>query len=346
MADSVQNQPEAPTATKRRRRVSVGKLLLLALAVVVLAAGVTAYIILSSIGEMFRDCYDQWAVADIIIEHLDRNNGSWPKSWEDLREAYEICAGRHNVSRLDELRKRVGVRFDADPAELVKARGSGDQPPFRVIYLQNGQQHYIGGHEPNAMLLQYLRERAARPKDYKYPQRPDLREKEARTALTELNAYWQLGDNGRITVVRMQRPELTDAATVHLKNLDDLEELDLGYSGVTDAGLASIEDLPKLRSLDLYGTKVTDAGLRRLRHTSQMECLVLSPLNTDASLECVAKMTSLKTLNLNGTKVTDKGLVHLYGLRNLREVMLYNTSVTDEGARKLRQSLPDCKVEK
>jgi hypothetical protein len=344
--DHIQDTLDASAVAKRRRRISIRKLVLIVLAVVVLAAGVTAYIIVSSIGEMFRDCYDQWAVADIIIEHMERNNGSWPKSWEDLREAYEICGGHRSVSRLDDLRKRIVIRFDANPAELAKAPSVADQPPFHVIYLQNGKNHYIGGHEPNAMIQQYLKERAARPKDYKYPNRPDPREKQARTALTELNAYWQLGDNGRITVVRMQRPELTDAAMIHLRNLDGLEELDLGYSGVTDAGLASIESLSKLRSLYLYGTKVTDAGLRQLRHTSQMECLVLSPLNTDASLECVAKMTSLNTLNLNGTRVTDRGLVHLNGLRNLRDVMLYDTSVTDEGVRKLQQALPNCKVEK
>ena len=118
---------------------------------------------------------------------------------------------------------------------------------------------------------------------------------------------------------------------VYLRNLDELEELDLGYSGITDAGLASIEGLPKLRSLDLFGTKVTDAGLWHLRHTTKMQCLVLSPLNTDAALECLAKTTSLRTLNLNRTKVTDKGLVHLYGLGNLREVLLYDTRVSDEG---------------
>jgi hypothetical protein len=307
---------------KMRPRLSRKKLLLLFLVVLVLGIGIGAYVTCAQMGEFFQDCYSQWAVADIVIAHMEYNNGNWPKNWDELQEAYEICRGRRNVERLDDLKKRIAIRFDVDPAELTKTPSTENKPPFKIVYLRNGQQRHISGHEPNAMILQYLKERAARPKTFKYPKRPDPQEGKARTALAELNASWYLDDNGYITTVRMQTPEFTDASMVHVEDLKELRELDLGYSGITDA------------------------GLQQLRHAPRLEGLVLSPLNSDAGLECVAALASLETLNLNGTRVTDKGLVHLYELGNLRQVLLYNTKVSDEGVQRLRQALPNCRIEK
>jgi hypothetical protein len=45
---------------------------------------------------------------------------------------------------------------------------------------------------------------------------------------------------------------------------------------------------------------------------------------------------------LGRTQVTDAGLIHLRGLTKLRERDLNATNVTGEGARKLRETLPDC----
>ena len=42
------------------------------------------------------------------------------------------------------------------------------------------------------------------------------------------------------------------------------------------------------------------------------------------------------------TKVTNAGLEHLKGLANLRALYLPGTDVTDEGVKKLRQTLPHC----
>ena len=43
-------------------------------------------------------------------------------------------------------------------------------------------------------------------------------------------------------------------------------------------------------------------------------------------------------------QVTDAGLVHLKGLKNLRELRLYGSEVTEEGADDLRQALPNCRI--
>ena len=55
-------------------------------------------------------------------------------------------------------------------------------------------------------------------------------------------------------------------------------------------------------------------------------------------------MTDLRGLRLSGTKVSDAGLEHLKGLRKLQGLYLYNTQVTEEGMKKLRQTLPYCGI--
>jgi hypothetical protein len=286
----------------------------------------------------------------MLIDYMERNGGKWPRNWEDLREPYEICAGRSGPTwSFDELQERVGIRFDANPAELAQASGVGDQPPFHVVYLNNGKQHWWAGQEPNSMILRYLVKRAARPATYKYPKRPVPEEEQSRKGLTELGAQWELDGDGHVVAVNMGSPQgdsrYADSAMVHLKALKELRELNLGYSHITDAGLEAIENSTELRSLYLYGTKVTDDGLRHLRRLDKLETLALAFEDlSDAGLEHIGRLPSLKVLNLNGTRVTDAGLVHLYGLKNLTEVMVGDTRVTSVGAQRLQQALPNVQI--
>jgi Leucine-rich repeat (LRR) protein len=91
---------------------------------------------------------------------------------------------------------------------------------------------------------------------------------------------------------------------------------------VTDAGLEYIKGLNNLEELDLGNTQVTDAGLEHFKG-----------------------LNSLEGLWLDNTQVTDAGLKHLKGMTNLRELYLNDTQVTDESVEKLRDALPDCKIE-
>jgi hypothetical protein len=342
-------QPTSPV--NGHRRFSLKKLVVGSLALIVVAAAILGYVAYMQVDDLVRDSYAQWWVADMLVDYMERNSGAWPRNWEDLREPYEICAGRSGPTwSFDELQKRVGIRFDANPSELVKANSVGDQPPFHVVYLNNGRQRWWEGREPNSMILKYLVERAARPATYKYPKRPDPEEKQSRAGLTEeLGAQWELDGDGHVVIVKLASPQgnslYADPAMVHLKALKELRELNLGYSQITDAGLAAIADSTELRSLYLYGTKVTDDGLRHLHRLNKLETLVLASENfSDAGLEHVASLPSLKLLNLNGTRVTDAGLPHLFGLKNLTEVMVGNTKVTSIGAKRLQQALPNTRI--
>ena len=55
-------------------------------------------------------------------------------------------------------------------------------------------------------------------------------------------------------------------------------------------------------------------------------------------------MTLLDTINVVGRTITDAGLEHLMGVGSLRELILDGTQVTDAGIKKLKQTLPNCKI--
>ena len=65
----------------------------------------------------------------------------------------------------------------------------------------------------------------------------------------------------------------------------------------------------------------------------------------DDDLPAVARSKRLRRLNLAATQVTDAGLEHLAGLRELRHLDLKYTRVTPQGVERLRQVLPETKIE-
>jgi Leucine-rich repeat (LRR) protein len=158
-------------------------------------------------------------------------------------------------------------------------------------------------------------------------------------------------------------PKITDAGLTHLKNLKQLEVLDLPCASlitdaglvnlagltqlqtlsldnddkITDAGLAHLKALKKLKVLRLYGAALTDAGLEQIKDLVEIEDLQLgrAPVS-DAGLVYLEGLHKLKTLDLQGTKITDAGLVHLRSLSKLEWLALNNTQVGNMGLNNLK----------
>lgn len=149
-----------------------------------------------------------------------------------------------------------------------------------------------------------------------------------------------------------------------------LEYLDLSWNDISDVGLARLESLKELRSLYLYETKITSAGLSRLRGLKRLETLGVSGKSIgDEACANLVELDQLKNLVLDGatvsndglkllkdcstlryislarcSKVDDDGLQFLGSLSKLIEADLRETAVTAEGAAKLQQRLPNCRV--
>jgi hypothetical protein len=118
-----------------------------------------------------RDAYAVWWTADLVIDHMEKHDGSWPRSWDELRatsdQAYKgtVSTNRDGTmiaefrprDSIEELQQRVAIDWKADPKDLAKAGFKEKGPPFRVIWLRSGNSTHYSGKEPNEMILEYLK---------------------------------------------------------------------------------------------------------------------------------------------------------------------------------------------
>ena len=75
---------------------------------------------------------------------------------------------------------------------------------------------------------------------------------------------------------------ITDAALEHIKDMNNLQVLNIGATSITDEGLRHVANLENLTSLTLLRTKITDAGLSHLARLRKLESLNLREANVTA----------------------------------------------------------------
>jgi len=150
--------------TRRKRNI------LIVLAILLAVAGSLVWFGYQVV-QVPKDAYAVWWAADLVIEHLEKHGGSWPRNWDELRatseQAYKgtVSTNRDGTmiaefrprESIDELRQRVEIDWNADPKLLVKADFRQTSGPFRVIWLRNGKSTHYVGREPNEMVLEYLK---------------------------------------------------------------------------------------------------------------------------------------------------------------------------------------------
>lgn len=94
--------------------------------------------------------------------------------------------------------------------------------------------------------------------------------------------------------------------------------LDFTNSEVTDNGLSILQKFPNLQKLTLENSsKITSEGVRHL-----------------------ANIVSLENLNLVRVKLDDSAVDAIATMNNLREVYLYQTGISEEAIRALKESMP------
>ncbi len=131
-----------------------------------------------------------------------------------------------------------------------------------------------------------------------------------------------------------------------LSACQSLEWLQLSENPIGDDGIRHLAGLPKLRELMIDVTGISDAGLEQLGTIGTLEQLDLAstPIS-DAGLKHLARLP-LKVLWLGGTGITDTGIAHLALIKSLEYLDLRQTRVTDAGVARLRDSIPDLRVER
>lgn len=129
------------------------------------------------------------------------------------------------------------------------------------------------------------------------------------------------GLNWRAVVVRIGKAKPDPKIFAALKDVANLQELDLAGVQFADADLAPLAGLKNLRVLHLEKTPLTDAGLAHLKG-----------------------LTNLTYLNIYATQVTDAGLEQLKGLTNLKSLYVFETKITETATGGLKAALPKLNI--
>lgn len=126
---------------------------------------ILCYFGLRAVNMVLQDPYAVEHTAGLIIRYMEQHQNRWPQSWQDLETTQQITDPSNRNFSVQKLKQIVVVDWNADPTHLARAELSiDDQPPFRVIWLRNGNSTHWSSTEPNRLVLEYLRRGQMRPK--------------------------------------------------------------------------------------------------------------------------------------------------------------------------------------
>jgi hypothetical protein len=145
--------------------------------------------------------------------------------------------------------------------------------------------------------------------------------------------------------IQLAGTAITDAGMEHLAKMKTLALVNVEGTKVGDDGLAKLVTLPQLGDLWINDTQVTDAGLRQLSSAPNIWRLSIGGASvSDASLKHLTGLKKLSSLWVKSSAVSDVGLRTLITAPILRQVMLYDSQVTQQTIDQLKKTRPNLKV--
>lgn len=122
---------------------------------------------------------------------------------------------------------------------------------------------------------------------------------------------------------------VTSAGLVYLKDLKNLEHLNVCLTAVDDRGFEHLAGLTKMKRMTVCSSKITGDGFKHLGGMKDIESINLhSSPASDAGLAAIGALKNLKRLEIVHTNVTDAGLAKLAGLTNLRQLHIHGPETT------------------
>ena len=182
------------------------------------------------------------------------------------------------------------------------------------------------------------------------------------TNLLALNVYAEESDEGENASIRRSQTKVTDVGLAHIGRCTQLESLNIHGAKVSLAGLQSLfERCTKLRYLALSrravdvgalgaastlahletiritGTVLNDQDARHLSQLRNLRRVVGNLQIGNEGVEQIAALQHLEYLHFSG-EANDECMQFLARLRNLQELSVQGTQVTDEGLALLKGS--------
>lgn len=139
----------------------------------------------------------------------------------------------------------------------------------------------------------------------------------------------RLANQDQLRRLELSGAAITSAGFIHLKDLRNLERLNVCLTAADDRGFEHLAGLTKMRRMVICASKITGAGFKHLQGMKEIESINLhSAPASDEGLEAIGKLASLKRLEIVHTHVTDAGLKHLAGLVNLQQLHVHGPKTT------------------
>lgn len=115
----------------------------------------------------------------------------------------------------------------------------------------------------------------------------------------------------------------------------------------TDRHMTMLSELPQVQGIAIAAYQLTDAGVRRLAHLTKLKRLELHNGHalTDDAFTFFDSLHNLEYVNIWNTPVGDRTLSYLEECSTLKQVLISNTLVTQEGIERLKNALPNARVQ-
>jgi hypothetical protein len=122
---------------------------------------------------------------------------------------------------------------------------------------------------------------------------------------------------------------VTDIGFEHLGKLDQLQELDIGYTPISEAGLMHLSNLTGLRRLALFGTRISGVALDHIEKLTGLEQLYLFDIRITDGDPGTQGFATPEAVSHHGTEFTPADLLHLTRLPRLAYLQVCGDDLAD-----------------
>jgi internalin A len=148
-----------------------------------------------------------------------------------------------------------------------------------------------------------------------------------------------LNPRGQVIAVNLRASWVTDSDLARLAQFPQLTALDLSLTRITDQGMQELKNLPNVEELNLrFAEYVTDEGISAIKNWPKLKRLVLhGTKSSDTALDHIDGIKTLESLDAGSIMLTDVGLERLAALPHLKELTIGGNELGDAGLQALRQ---------
>jgi len=158
--------------------------------------------------------------------------------------------------------------------------------------------------------------------------------------------YDLLGIPKPVTDLCLKGNQINDDDLARLESLQRLTSLSLDQCPITDDGIREIAKLRTLTHLNLFGCDdITDTSftyLGTMRSLEMLDVAAFAPKITGRNIQSLSALPNLGTLNLvDCLEISEDAVQPLASLTHLDTLDIRGTSISEEGAKRLRRALPN-----